>query len=79
MGALEKLSANCSYKSVAHEFGISASTAIRLFNNIQYCKSAQLPEVIGIDEFKDNGGGEKFHGILIDIGEKSHRYLKKPL
>ena len=65
MGLLEKLSDSRSYTSVAREFGISTSTVIRFFKNIQYSKPVELPEVIGIDEFKGNSGGEKFHGIFL--------------
>lgn len=70
MGLLEKLSDSRSYTSVAHEFGISTSTVIRFFKNIQYSKPVKLPEIIGIDEFKGNSGGEKFHGILTDLGKR---------
>ena len=70
MGLLEKLSDSRSYTAVAREFNISTSTVIRFFKNIQYSKPAKLPDVIGIDEFKGNSGGEKFHGILTDLGER---------
>lgn len=70
VGLLDKLTDSRSYTSVAREFGISTSTVIRFFKNIQYSKPTKLPEVIGIDEFKGNSGGEKFHGILTDIGER---------
>ena len=70
MGLLDKLSDSRSYTSVAREFGISTSTVIRFFKNVQYSKPMELPEVIGIDEFKGNSGGEKFHGILTDLGER---------
>ena len=69
-GLLEKLSDSRSYTSVAKEFDISTSTVIRFFKNIQYSKPTELPEVIGIDEFKGNSGGEKFHGILTDLGKR---------
>ena len=70
MNLLEKLSENRSYTSVAREYCVSVSTVIRFFKNIQYSKPRKLPEVIGIDEFKGNSGGEKFHGILTDLGER---------
>jgi transposase len=70
MGLLDKLRDSRSYTSVAHEFDVSTSTVIRFFRNIQYSKPVELPEVIGIDEFKGNSGGEKFHGILTDLGER---------
>lgn len=70
IGLLDKLRDSRSYTSAAREFDISTSTVIRFFKNIQYNKPAKLPEVIGIDEFKGNSGGEKFHGILTDLGER---------
>lgn len=70
MGLLGKLSDCRSYTSVAREFNISVSTVIRFFKNVQYSKPTKLPEVIGIDEFKGNSGGEKFHGILTDLEER---------
>ena len=70
VGLLEKLSDSRSYTAVAREFNISTTTVIRFFKNIQYNKPTKLPEVIGIDEFKGNSGGEKFHGILTDLEDK---------
>lgn len=70
MGILDKLSDSRSYTAIANEFNISTPTVIRLFRNIKYSKPTKLPEVIGIDEFKGNSGGEKFHGILTDISNK---------
>jgi transposase len=70
MGILEKLSDSRSYTAVAKEFNLSTPTVIRLFKNVQYSKPTKLPEVIGIDEFKGNSGGEKFHGILTDLGDR---------
>lgn len=70
MRLLDKLRESRSYTSVAREFGVSTSTVIRFFKNVQYSKPMELPEVIGIDEFKGNSGGEKFHGILTDLGER---------
>ena len=69
MELLDKLSDNRSYTTVAKEFNVSVSTVIRFFKNIQYSNPTKLPEVIGIDEFKGNSGGEKFHGILTDLNE----------
>ena len=70
MAMLEKLSDVRSYSKVAEEFGVSIPTVIRLFNNISYPKPTVLPEVIGIDEFKGNTGGEKYNCILTDVGNK---------
>lgn len=67
---LEKLSDTRSYSSVAYEYGVSVSTVIRIFNRVQYPHPAELPEVLGIDEFKGNSGGAKFHCILTDLKQK---------
>ena len=67
IGILDRLRDCGSYTSAAREFHISTSTVIRFFKNIQYSKPVKLPEVIGIDEFKGNSGGEKFHRILTDL------------
>lgn len=40
---------------------------LRLFNYVQYPKPKHLPTALGIDEFKGNSGGEKFHCILTDL------------
>lgn len=59
-----------SYTSVAEEQDISVTTVIRLFNYVQYPHPKHLPVAIGIDEFKGNSGGEKFHCILTDLESK---------
>lgn len=64
---LNKLHETRSYSSVAREFDVSTTTVIRYFNTIQYNKSKELPEALGIDEFKSNTGGEKFNCILTDL------------
>ena len=64
---LNKLHETYSYSSVAREFDVSTTTVIRYFNKIQYNKPKELPEAIGIDEFKGNTGGEKFNCILTDL------------
>ena len=56
-----------SYTDTAKTYNVSPNTVIRYFRKIQYAKPFELPEVIGIDEFKGNTGGEKFHTILTDI------------
>lgn len=67
---LDRLSDTRSYTTVASEFDVSPSTVIRFFQNIHYAKPIELPQVIGIDEFKGNSGGEKFHAILTDLSKK---------
>ena len=50
---------------IAKKHNISTTTALRYFNLVNYtCK--ELPEVLSIDEFKGNAGGEKYQTILTD-------------
>lgn len=61
-----------SIKQIAQEHNISPPTAARYFKLVDYkCKS--LPEVLSIDEFKGNAGGEKFQCIIADA--KNHKVL----
>jgi transposase len=61
-----------SIKQIAQEHNISPPTAARYFKLVDYkCKS--LPEVLSVDEFKGNAGGEKFQCILADV--KNHKVL----
>lgn len=56
-------------KQIAAENGVSVTTALRYFELVSYhCKS--LPEVLSIDEFKGNAGGEKYQSILTDPKHK---------
>ena len=48
---------------IASDSNCSVTTAIRLFDNVSYCKPS-LPEVIAIDEFKGNAGGHKFQCLI---------------
>ena len=66
---IDKLRDIVSFSHVAKEMDISVSTVIRIFDNISYTKP-DLPEVIGIDEFKGNTGNEKYQCILTDIKNK---------
>lgn len=50
---------------IARQNNISSSTALRYFDLVDYrCKS--LPEVLSLDEFKGNAGGERFQTIVTD-------------
>jgi len=69
---IRKLSSVCSYTSVAKETGVSIPTVIRIFDLVQYGKP-RMPEVLAIDEFKGNTGGEKYQCILTD--PKTHVVL----
>lgn len=54
-----------SAKEIGRKNNISAQTALRYFKLVNYsCK--ELPEVLSIDEFKGNAGGEKYQTILTD-------------
>ena len=50
---------------IARKHNISTTTALRYFNLVNYSHKA-LPEVLSIDEFKGNAGGEKYQTILTD-------------
>jgi len=66
-GIIASLGKCRSYTSVSEEQDVSVTTVIRLFNHVQYPKPKHLPTALGIDEFKGNSGGEKFHCILTDL------------
>lgn len=58
-----------SASEIARRNDVSAPTAFRCFGVVNYsCK--KLPEVLSIDEFKGNAGGEKYQTILTDAKEK---------
>ena len=59
-----RLSEKVSRKDIAKEFQVSESTVCRWMNLTEYGKPAILPEVLSIDEFRGNAGGEKFQCIL---------------
>ncbi len=57
---------------IAKNHDISVSTALRYFDLVDYsCKT--LPEVLSIDEFRGNAGGEKFQTIITDA---ENRHVK---
>jgi len=54
---------------IASRFNVSVTTSIRYFDCVHYrCNS--LPQVLSIDEFKGNSGGQKYQTILTDAKEK---------
>ena len=55
-----------SFTEVGKELGISTQTVIRYFNLRGFSKLGKLPEVLGIDEFRGNTGGEKYHVSITD-------------
>ena len=50
---------------IAEENGISITTALRYFDLVEY-SACELPEVLSMDEFKGDAGGEKYQTILTD-------------
>ena len=64
--AVHLLKNRYSVSSSAKLLGISASSVFRRLKDIRYPKPRLLPEVLSIDEFKGNSGGQKFHAILTD-------------
>ena len=56
-------------KQIAEQFNISSTTALRYFNLVEY-RCTKLPQVLSIDEFKGNAGGQKYQCILTDPAEK---------
>lgn len=55
----------CEYStvSIAQRNGISAGTAVRIFDRVSY-PLPKLPRVLSIDEFKGNAGGRKYQCVL---------------
>ena len=54
-----------SAKEIGSRFNVSAVTAMRYFNLFSK-KPTALPEVISLDEFKGNSGGQKYNSIVAD-------------
>ena len=50
-------------------YNVSGMTAMRYFNLFNK-KLTKLPEVISLDEFKGNSGGQKYNSIIVDPKEK---------
>ena len=79
---INKLTSEVSFTHVAREVNLSVSTVIRIFDKVNYPKP-QMPEVLAIDEFKGNTGGEKYNciltdpktGVVLDILEARKKYV----
>lgn len=54
-----------SAKGVASRFNLSAPTVMRYLAPVNY-RCRKLPEVLSIDEFKGNAGGQKYQTIITD-------------
>ena len=58
-----------SAKEIGSRYNVSGVTAMRYFNC--YNTSPQeLPEVVSLDEFKGNSGGQKYNSIIVDPQKK---------
>ena len=58
-----------SAKEIASRFNVSSMTAMRYFQYFDR-RPTELPEVLSIDEFKGNSGGQKYNSILVDPVKK---------
>ncbi len=54
---------------IGSRFNVSAVTAMRYFNCFNQ-RIKELPEVISLDEFKGNSGGQKYNSIVVDPKDK---------
>ena len=59
-----------SAKEIGCRFNVSSATAMRYFNLFNK-KVTNLPEVISLDEFKGNSGGQKYNSIVVDPDKKT--------
>lgn len=66
IGAFENV---VSAKEIGRCFNVSAVTAMRYFNCCNK-KLSELPEVVSLDEFKGNSGGQKYNSIVADPKNK---------
>ena len=55
-----------SFTSVAKKYNISVPTVIRIFDLVGYPRPLKMPNVLAIDEFKGNTGGQKYNCIVTD-------------
>ena len=54
-----------SAKEIGCRYNVSSVTAMRYFNLFNQ-RLTMLPEVISLDEFKGNSGGQKYNSIIVD-------------
>jgi len=72
LSVLEAFRNKLSATDIAKKHNISTTTALKYFDVIDYhCDS--LPEVLSIDEFKGNAGGEKYQCAVADA--KNHKLI----
>lgn len=59
-------------KEIGCHYNVSAMTAMRYFRCINH-KPTELPEVLSLDEFKGNSGGQKYNSIVAD--PRNHKVI----
>ena len=58
-----------SAKEIGCRYNVSGVTAMRYFNCYN-TSPKELPEVVSLDEFKGNSGGQKYNSIIVDPQKK---------
>ena len=58
-----------SAKEIGCRYNVSSMTAMRYFNLFNK-KFTKLPEVLSLDEFKGNSGGQKYNSLIVDPKER---------
>ena len=61
-----------SASKIGAQFHVSGATAMRYFKCVSF-RPSKLPEVLSIDEFKGNSGGQKYNSIIVDA--KNHKVI----
>lgn len=54
-----------SASKIGTQFNVSGATAMRYFKYVSF-RPTKLPEVLSVDEFKGNSGGQKYNSIIVD-------------
>ena len=61
---------------IGAQFHVSGATAMRYFKYVSF-KPTKLPEVLSIDEFKGNSGGQKYNSIVVDAEKRKMKPMEK--
>ena len=61
-----------SASKIGAQFHVSGATAMRYFKCVSF-RPNELPEVLSIDEFKGNSGGQKYNSIIVDA--ENHKVI----
>lgn len=64
-GIIQAFEKVVSAKEIGCHFNVSGITAMRYFRCVNF-KPKELPEVVSLDEFKGNSGGQKYNSIVAD-------------